>query len=79
MKASHTHPFSQPQVWLNTQRICTDGIICPWDISGQSLLTMGKILDDSWFNGTSTKPTVNLNSSPGSPATMKLGSIILLH
>lgn len=59
--------------------ICTDGIICPWDISGQSLLTVGNILDDSWFNGTSTKPTVNLNSSPGSPATMKLGSIILLH
>lgn len=40
---------------------------------------MGKTLDDSLFNGKSTKQTVNLNSSPRSPETVKLGSSVLLH
>lgn len=54
-------------------------LCCPWDISCQSVRTMGKTLDDSLFNGKSTKQTVNLNSSPRSPETVKLGSSVLLH
>lgn len=51
----------------------------PQDISCQCVLTMvmAMILDNSLFNGNSTKQTVNFNFSPGSPATLQFGCRIL--
>lgn len=51
MKASHTHPFSQSQCAQFIEAFALMVLRCPWDISSQSLLTMGKILMTSWLMG----------------------------